>query len=54
MTDAYHITPVDDLKEHIDTSECWCKPTKDEEEDLYIHHSMDQRELYESGDVKMH
>lgn len=49
---AMHVVPIDDLKEHIDTPECWCKPTKDEEYDLYTHHAMDRRELYETGELK--
>lgn len=44
-----HIEPVEDLKEHILTKNCWCLPTIDEEYDLIIHNSMDRREEYEQG-----
>lgn len=48
-----HVMPIDDLREHCDSPECWCLPTQDDEEsELYVHHSMDRREAYETGDLK--
>lgn len=43
-----HIMPVDDLREHEMAPACWCHPTKDDESGAWVHHSMDQRELYET------
>jgi hypothetical protein len=44
-----HVMPVNDLREHVKTG-CWCRPTDDE--GLIVHHSLDQRELYEYGERK--
>jgi hypothetical protein len=47
----YHIIPVNDLREHEDSSTCRCHPSveKDEESgDLFIvHNSYDGREIKE-------
>lgn len=43
----YHVVPVNDLREHEDSPDCWCRP--DYDESVYIHHSMDRREEYEQG-----
>lgn len=52
-TELWHIVPIDDLRPHEASVSCWCHPTVDEERsDVYVHHSMDQRELYESGERK--
>lgn len=41
----HHVIPIDDLREHISYTHCWCNPTQDEEEPLvWLHHSMDRRE----------
>jgi hypothetical protein len=45
-----HVMPVNDLREHLKTG-CWCRPTDDE--GLILHHSLDQRELYEYGERKL-
>lgn len=43
-----HIMPTNDLRDHVDSTDCWCKPTQDDENsNLFIHHSMDRREEYE-------
>jgi hypothetical protein len=42
-----HVVPIDDLREHEDTPTCWCKPTPCEDEVVYTHHSLDQREKSE-------
>jgi hypothetical protein len=45
-----HIVPEDDFREHEPCAECWCCPTPDDEEPrIYVHHAMDQREQYETG-----
>lgn len=50
MTEVIHTIPVNDLREHIESRFCWCKPRQDEEEPaLWIHNSMDRREEYEQG-----
>lgn len=49
----YHVIPEDDLREHIDSESCWCKPTEDAQEAYVIHHhSLDGREAFETGDRK--
>jgi hypothetical protein len=49
-----HVIPILDLKDHTATESCWCKPVEDsEQDDLFIHNSMDGREEYEHG-RKMH
>ncbi len=48
-----HVTPEDDLREHILSLACWCHPTRDEAEPRVIfHHAMDQRERWETGELK--
>ena len=50
-----HVIPVDDLREHTASPECWCNPTLDDVDsetigdDVWVHHSMDLREEYEDG-----
>lgn len=52
----YHVTPVNDLREHIvdPDVECWCKPAYEEDGQLVIHNALDQRERYETGELKPH
>lgn len=51
---TWHIIPVGDLKPHdTDGSECWCLPEYDEEDDIYVHNSLDGREKYETGERKL-
>jgi hypothetical protein len=46
-----HVTPIDDLKEHEMSRDCWCKPLVQQEPDdehaLVIHNAEDGRELVE-------
>lgn len=44
--DGWHVIPINDLKEHECSEQCWCAPTLDAEADglVYIHHSLDGRE----------
>lgn len=45
-----HVVPRNDLREHVMLRTCWCKPRQDtQDDDLYIHNAMDQRETYEHG-----
>lgn len=48
ITKPIHVMPINDLREH-EFKDCWCNPTYDEENHIYIHHSMDKREEYENG-----
>lgn len=41
-----HIVPVDDLKPH-GRLRCWCKPTEDAGDGIWVHHALDQRERKE-------
>lgn len=47
---AIHILPINDLKEHEESSTCECSPTLEIEngEMIFIHNSYDGRELVES------
>jgi hypothetical protein len=59
MTAPIHITPVNDLREHADSADCWCEPKillpghmtttdgDDYEAKIIIHHSLDGRERHE-------
>lgn len=49
MSQWQHVYPVNDLREHEMTKDCWCRPEIDQEHDLIIHNSMDERESYEQG-----
>jgi len=49
-----HVIPIWDFREHEPTIKCWCHPTEDDEEPGYwVHHALDQREKYESGEMKL-
>lgn len=50
MSTHWHIMPMNDLRDHEESPDCWCRPTQDADEDnVYVHHSMDRREEYEEG-----
>ena len=42
-----HVVPLDDLRTHAASRDCWCSPTDDE--GVFVHHSLDKRETYEQG-----
>ena len=43
-----HIMPNNDLKKHIESNNCWCRPTANiEEPNVIIHKSLDGREVKE-------
>lgn len=49
----WHVIPVGDLREHESSPACWCKPTPDDEEhEIFVHHAMDNREAFETGERK--
>ncbi|MGA0608834.1 hypothetical protein [Caldimonas sp. KR1-144] len=51
--DQAHVVPLGDLREHDANMRCWCKPTQDAEEPaLFVHHAMDGREAFETGERK--
>lgn len=49
LKECYHVTPMNDLKEHEASLECWCRPYRDPWNPYcIIHNSLDRRELYEN------
>ena len=49
--DCIHVVPVNDLREHEAEVTCWCRPTEDDETPgLFVHHNMDGREQFETGE----
>lgn len=42
--DFLHVIPVDDLRPHTASADCWCSPTLLRSEPVYVHHSADGRE----------
>ncbi|HDR0635836.1 hypothetical protein [Pasteurella multocida] len=51
--DLVHVYPLNDLREHDLKADCWCNPVINDE-GVCVHNSMDQREKYESGELKPH
>ena len=48
--DVFHVTPINDLREHESSEKCWCNPVLDDEPSanlVWVHNSMDGRENYE-------
>lgn len=55
MSDLIHVVPLNDLRDHEVSIACWCHPTPDEDEpQIILHHALDQREKYETGELKEH
>jgi hypothetical protein len=45
-----HTMPEGDLREHLESRDCWCKPRPDDDDPtVWVHNSMDRREEYEQG-----
>lgn len=46
-----NVIPINDLREHIENGSCWCNPDYDDYPEygggIYVHHSLDNRELTE-------
>ena len=51
--DVFHVLPVSDLREHVESLSCWCSPDLELESHgaIITHHSMDGRELIEKHGV---
>jgi len=49
----YHVIPINDLREHVPSPDCWCRPPPDDEHDVFTHHAMDRREDYETGQQRL-
>lgn len=46
-----HVIPLGDLREHDSAPQCWCHPSEDDETPgLWLHHAMDGREAFETGE----
>ena len=55
----WHVVPEQDLRAHDISPSCWCNPfhpldedEEEEQEDIWIHQALDQREDYEEGERK--
>ncbi len=54
---VFHVLPINDLKEHVEETTCWCEPTvevrrsRTRRAQLVIHNSMDGRELIDEHGV---
>ncbi len=42
-----HVTPLNDLHEHIEAEWCLCQPRVEEDGELIIHNAWDDREVME-------
>jgi len=49
LATSEHVIPLDDLRPHEESSECWCAPFDDE--GVWVHNSMDKREFAERGEI---
>jgi hypothetical protein len=46
-----HVIPLGDLREHDASVKCFCHPTPDDDDErVILHHSLDGREAFESGE----
>ena len=50
MKQKWHVLPIKDLKQHIESTDCWCMPVQNG--DVIIHSSADGREYFEITEVK--
>lgn len=49
-----HVIPRADLRAHDVGRECWCSPEQDVEQPcVFIHNSLDRREEYERGELRL-
>lgn len=48
-----HVIPMDDIRRHELTAECWCEPELDYEHMVAVHNSADGREKFETGERKV-
>lgn len=49
-----HVLPEGDLRPHVESGACWCRPEHDDEYGVFVHHSLDLRETYDDGARKPH
>lgn len=49
LATSEHVIPMDDLRPHEESSQCWCRPF--DEDGIWVHNSMDKRELAERGEI---
>ena len=60
MTERRHVYPLSDLREHVTDYRggyrCWCQPVVEETEggEVVIHHALDGREKYQTGELLPH
>lgn len=43
-----HVEPIEDLRPHFSSPLCWCRPYDDD--GVWVHNSMDNREAFERGE----
>ena len=54
LSENIHIIPRNDLRPHIKTTKCWCRPSLYPDNDrVIVHNALDRRELHERG-KKLH
>lgn len=54
-SELIHVYPVGDIKEHLMSCNCWCKPSAHESEpDVIVHNSADSRELFDGASATAH
>lgn len=50
-----HVLPIDDTRDHVESSSCWCRPfvsrEQETEEVVVVHNSADGRELIEQHGI---
>ena len=46
-----HVLPINDLRVHEESRQCWCRPTENEP-GIIVHNSLDGREHFETGERK--
>lgn len=47
---VFHCLPINDLREHEESADCWCRPRVEEDGCAVIHNALDGRELIERGE----
>lgn len=52
FNDPDELAPLNDLRPHVFGMSCWCNP--EEIHEVIVHNSLDQRELYEEGVLRLH
>lgn len=52
LSNPPEVMPDDDLRPHEEGAGCWCRPSLDD--GVITHHSLDQRERYETGELRKH